>query len=263
MQWANFCHLRLCPMCTARRALKNAMKLSKVMTLTESRYGVQYLFLTLTVENCEGDKLGETLSLLTKSWDRLIRQRPVAAAVKGWYRAIEITHGKETGYHPHIHAILAVGADYRPRSKQYITQAEWVRRWQMALKVSYKPIVDIRKTKEGKGGLGAVLEAAKYTTKDSDYIDPKLSEEEGAKILTDYTRALHGRRLVAFGGVMKEIAAQLGADKEDTDLIHVDDDIIRDDLADMIADYGWHFGAGDYILTDRRVNPLKVVKKGE
>lgn len=261
LQWANFCHLRLCPMCTARRALKNAVKLSKVMTLTESRHGVQFLFLTLTVENCEGDKLGETLSLLTAAWNRLVQQRPVLAAVVGWYRAIEITHGKETGYHPHIHTILAVSADYKPRSKLYITQAEWVRRWQMALKVTYKPIVDVRKTKEGKGGLGAVLEAAKYTTKDSDYIDPKLSEDEGAKILTDYTKALHGRRLVAFGGVMKTIAAELGADKEDPDLVHVDDETIRDDLADMIADYGWHFGAGDYILTDRRVNPLKVVRK--
>lgn len=263
LQAGNFCDLRLCPVCTGRRAMKNAMKLSKVMTLTESRYGVQYLFLTLTVENCEGDKLGETLSLLTKSWDRLIRQRPVAAAVKGWYRAIEITYGKETGYHPHIHAILAVGMDYKPRSKLYITQAEWVRRWQMALKVSYKPIVDIRKTKEGKGGMGAVLEAAKYTTKDSDYIDRKLDEQEGAQIVVDYTRALHKRRLVAFGGCMKEIAAQLGADRDDGDLVHVDDEGLRDDLAELIEDYGWHFGAGDYILTDRRVNPLKVVKKGE
>lgn len=263
LQAGNFCDLRLCPVCTGRRAMKNAMKLSKVMTLTESKYGVQFLFLTLTVENCEGDKLGETLSLLTKSWDRLMKQRPVIAAVKGWYRAIEITHGKETGYHPHIHAILAVGMDYKPRSKQYITQAEWVRRWQMALKVSYKPIVDIRKTKEGKGGLGAVLEAAKYTTKDSDYIDRKLDEREGAQIVVDYTRALHKRRLVAFGGVMKEIAAQLGVDRDDGDLVHVDDDTIRDDLAELIEDYGWHFGAGDYILTDRRVNPLKVVKKSE
>lgn len=263
LQAGNFCDLRLCPVCTGRRAMKNAMKLSKVMTLTESKYGVQFLFLTLTVENCEGDKLGETLSLLTKSWDRLMKQRPVIAAVKGWYRAIEITHGKETGYHPHIHAILAVGMDYKPRSKQYITQAEWVRRWQMALKASYKPIVDIRKTKEGKGGLGVVLEAAKYTTKDSDYIDRKLDEREGAQIVVDYTRALHKRRLVAFGGVMKEIAAQLGVDRDDGDLVHVDDDTIRDDLAELIEDYGWHFGAGDYILTDRRVNPLKVVKKSE
>lgn len=261
LQAANFCELRLCPVCTGRRAMKNAAKLSQVMNLTESRHGYQFLFLTLTVENCAGDKLGDTLTVLTKGWDRLVRQRPVMRAVKGWFRAIEITRNAVTGeYHPHIHVILAVSMDYKPRSDLYITQAEWVRRWQMALKVTYKPIVHIQKTKDKKGGMGAALEAAKYTTKDSEYIDRKLDEKEGAQIVVDYTKALHGRRLVAFGGCMKEIAAQLGADKEDGDLVHVDDEGVRDDLAELIEDYGWHFGAGDYILTSRRVNPLKVVR---
>ena len=108
--------------------------------------------------------------------------------------------------------------------------------------------------------MGAALEAAKYTTKDSEYIDRKLDEQEGARIVVDYTKALHKRRLVAFGGCMKEIAAQLGADRDDGDLVHVDDDGVRDDLAELIEDYGWHFGAGDYILTSRRVNPLRVVR---
>lgn len=261
LQWANFCDLRLCPVCTGRRAIKNAAKLSQVMNMTVAKYGYQFIFLTLTVQNCEGDKLGETISQLTAAWNRLVQQRPVLAAVKGWFRAIEITHGQETGYHPHIHAILAVEQDYKPRSKKYIKQAEWVRRWQMALKVDYKPIVDIRKTKDGKGGMAAALEAAKYTTKDSEYINPKLSEQEGAQIVVDYTKALRGRRLVAYGGVMKDIAAQIGADKEDDDLVHLGDEGVRDDLADLIETYGWHFGAGDFILIDRRVNPLKVVKK--
>lgn len=261
LQAANFCDLRLCPVCTGRRAMKNALKLSQVMNQTESRYGYQFLFLTLTVESCEGDKLGETLSLLTQGWNRLVQQRPVLRACKGWFRAIEITHGKETGYHPHIHAILAVEPGYFKRSSgQYITQAEWVARWQKAARLSYKPIVHIQKTKGGKGGMGAALEAAKYTTKDSEYIDKELDEREGAQIVVDYTKALHNRRLVAFGGVMKEIAAQLGADQDDGDLVHVDDEGVRDDLAELIEDYGWHFGAGDYILTDRRVNPLRVVK---
>jgi hypothetical protein len=187
----------------------------------------------------------------------------VQRACKGWFRAIEITRG-EMGYHPHIHAIIAVEPSYfKRKSGLYLTQAEWVRRWQMALKVTYKPIVHIQKTKGGKGGMGAALEAAKYTTKDSEYIDRNLDEQEGAQIVVDYTKALHKRRLVAFGGCMKEIAAQLGADKDDGDLVHVDDDGLRDDLAELIEDYGWHFGAGDYILTDRRVNPLKVVRKDE
>ncbi len=260
LQAGNFCDLRLCPVCTGRRAMKNAVKLSQVMNITESRHGYQFLFLTLTVESCEGDKLGEALTALTKAWDRLIRQRPVVRACKGWFRAIEITRG-ELGYHPHIHAIIAVEPSYfKRKSGLYLTQAEWVRRWQMALKVDYKPIVHIQKTKGGKGGMGAALEAAKYTTKDSEYIDRSLDEKEGAQIVVDYTKALHKRRLVAFGGVMKEIAAQLGADKDDGDLVHVDDEGVRDDLAELIEDYGWHFGAGDYILTDRRVNPLKVVR---
>ncbi len=264
LQGALFCKLRLCPLCTARRAVKNALKLSQVMNEVEVKHGVQFLFLTLTVENCEGDKLGETLGLLTKSWDRLVRQRPVARACKGWYRAIEITRNAVTGeYHPHIHAILAVSMDYKPKSDLYITQAEWVRRWQMALKVTYKPIVHIQKTKDKKGGMGAVLEAAKYATKDSEYIRPDLDEKEGARIVADYTTALRGRRLVAFGGCMKEAAARLGADKEDGDLIHLGDEIVRDDLADLIETYGWHFGAGDYVLIDSMVNPLKVVRKGE
>lgn len=261
LQAGNFCDLRLCPVCTGRRAMKNALKLSQVMNETETRYGYQFLFLTLTVESCEGDKLGETLTLLTKGWDRLIRQRPVARAVKGWFRAIEITHGRETGYHPHIHAILAVEPGYFKRSSgQYITQAGWVARWQKAAQLSYKPVVHIQKTKGGKGGMGAALEAAKYTTKDSEYIDRDLDEQEGAQIVVDYTKALHKRRLVAFGGCMKEIAAQMGADQDDGDLVYVDDEGVRDDLAELIEDYGWHFGAGDYILTSRRVNPLRVVK---
>jgi len=260
---ANFCQLRLCPLCTARRAMKNARKLNYVMNVTESRYGYEFIFLTLTVNSCEGNDLGKTLGLLTKSWDRLMKQRPVKLACKGWYRAIEITHSRELGYHPHIHAIIAVEPSYfKRKSGQYITQAEWVRRWKMALSVEYKPIVHIEKTKDknGKGGMGAVLEASKYATKDSEYIDDVLDEQEAAQIVVDYTKALHGRRLVAFGGVMKEIAAEMGADQDDDDLVHVDDEIIREDVADLIETYGWHFGAGDYILTDRRVNPLKVVR---
>lgn len=260
LQAGNFCDLRLCPVCTGRRAIKNALKLSQVMNTTEARFGYQFLFLTLTVDSCEGDRLGETLTQLTKGWDRLLRQRPVLRACKGWFRAIEITRGS-CGYHPHIHAILAVEPGYfKRKSGLYLTQAEWVRRWQMAARLSYKPIVHIQKTKDGKGGMGAALEAAKYTTKDSEYIDRNLSEKEGARIVVDYTTALFKRRLVAFGGCMKEIAAQLGVDKEDGDLVHVDDEGVRDDLAELIEDYGWHFGAGDYILTDRRVNPLRVVK---
>lgn len=262
LQAANFCQLRLCPLCIARRARKLAYQLNQVMNQTQARYGYEFIFLTLTTRSVCGNNLGAELSVLTQGWDRLVRQRPVLRACKGWYRAIEITRNAVTGgYHPHIHAINAVAPEYFKRSSgQYITQADWVARWQKAARLNYKPVVDVKKTYDKKGGAGAALEAAKYATKDDDYINPNLTDEEGAQIVVDYTKALHKRRLVAFGGCMKEIAAQLGADKDDGDLVHVDEERLRDDLAELIEDYGWHFGAGDYVLTDRRVNPLRVVK---
>lgn len=266
---ANFCKLRLCPLCIARRAKQSAYQLSKVMDKVQLDHpGVMYLFLTLTVRNCPGDQLGDTLGQLTKAWKSLIDQRQIQRSIKGWFRAIEITRNKDDGtYHPHIHAILAVEPGYFSRkSGEYITHKEWVRRWRLALKADYDPSVRIQTTK-AKGelcaGRAAAEEAAKYATKDSDYIDSDLPEWMAADIVDTYTRALRRRRLTAFGGWLKEAAAALGTeDLEDGDLVHIDQDTIRADVADLIEDYGWHFGAGDYVLTSRRVNPLRVTREG-
>lgn len=259
---ANFCHLRLCPLCTARKASAMAGKLSKIMRGVQEEHECQYFFLTLTVKNCEGKELGETLSLLTSAWNRLLQHQAVRRAVKGWFRALEITK-KDKGYHPHIHAIIAVENDYfKQRNKLYITKREWVRRWRMALRADYNPSVDVRKTFSSKGGKGVVLESAKYATKDSDYINNKLTDEEAAQIVADYTKALYHRRLTAFGGWLKEMAQRLDAENlEDVDLLDGDENEIREDLAEMIEEYGWHFGAGDYVLAKRYVNPLRVKRE--
>nr|CRY96858.1 hypothetical protein [uncultured prokaryote] len=259
---ANFCKLRLCPMCTARGAVVRAKLLSQVMDGVQAEQHCQYIFLTLTVENVTGDKLGKEIGHLASSWNRLLQHKAVKRAVKGWFRALEITRNGEY-YHPHIHAIIAVEDDYFARkSGLYITQAEWVRRWKMALKVDYNPSVRISKTNDNKGGKGAVLEAAKYVTKSSDYISDKLSDTEAAKIVGDYTRALYHRRLTAFGGWLKEMAQRIqAADLDNVDLVQGDDSEIREDLAEMIEEYGWHFGAGDYVLARRFVNPLRVKRE--
>ena len=261
LQAANFCQLRLCPLCTARRAKKAAYKLSGVMDAVEREHpGCSYLFLTLTIRNVEGPDLGRALTALTSGWERLRKQRAVDRALSGWFRAIEITR-KGAGYHPHIHAIVAVMPEYFRRSSGlYIKQADWVERWRAALRVDYDPSVRISKTTADKGGRAASLEAAKYATKSSDYIDPALSLDEAVEIVTDYTVALHRRRLTAYGGWMKDAARALDADNldEDADLVHTEDESIRADVAELIEDYHWSFGAGDYVLSDRRINPLRV-----
>lgn len=62
---------------------------------------------TTTVKNVVGEKLGEELTNLTKSFDRLFRRAKVKKAVIGYLRAIEVTYNAERDdYHPHIHIVV-------------------------------------------------------------------------------------------------------------------------------------------------------------
>lgn len=267
---ANFCKLRLCPMCISRRARRSAWKLSQVLDMVEREHDARYLFLTLTIANVDGAHLGEAIGQLTSAWNRFLDQRQIERTVKGWFRAIEITRGdgirqEDNGYHPHIHAILAVDSDYFSRKSRkegkYLNQDELITRWQKALRVDYRPSVQISTTKaRRKGGgvehasLAAAKEAGKYPVKDEDYIDPDLPKDRAVDILRDYTIALHRRRLTAFGGCLKEAAKFLDAENlDDGDLVHVDEDAVRVDLVELVEDFSWHFGAGDYILSKRVV----------
>lgn len=289
---ANFCKLRLCPMCIGRRARRSAWKLSQIMNLVERDHQVKFIFLTLAIRNVDGPELGNAIGQLTKAWERFLDQRQIERTVKGWFRAIEITRGdnrwhknkrtrkrefrEDKGYHPHIHAILAVEPDYFSResrkSGKYLNQDDLILRWKKALRVDYLPTVNIEVTKAkagtGKalasGGGKSALEAGKYAVKDEDYIDPDLQEERAIEILRDYTEALRKRRLTAFGGWLKEAARKLEAeDLEDGDLVHVsDDDIVREDVKLLIERFCWHFGAGDFILSGREIRvPLKKNKR--
>lgn len=259
---ANFCQLRTCPLCIARRARKSAYRLSRVLETVERQHGARYVFLTLTIRNVEGPDLGAALSQLTAAWDRLCKQRQIKRSVGGWFRAIEITRGSgelDHGYHPHLHVILAVPPGYFWRSSElYITQEDWVERWRRALRVDYKPIVHIRTTRAKgakRASAAAAAEASKYTVKDDDYISSDLTDDEAVEILVDYTRALRRRRLTAMGGWLKEAARALDIEPDDLagdDLIHLEDEQLREDVAELIEVYKWSFGAGDYILASRR-----------
>lgn len=279
LQAFNACHLRLCPLCANRRARLMTARLVKILKAVKAEHPTaSLLFLTLTVRNCKGEDLRDTLTLLTGSWKKLIDRRPVKRAVKGWFRAIEITRNRTDGtYHPHIHAILVVEPDYFKRSKGlYILHSRdektpadykgpfWVDMWGECLKAGYRPSVRISKAK-GKGGeqrdtdaasLSAALEAAKYATKDSEYINGSIPEAERAEVLRTYTDALRGKRLVALGGWLKDVAGDVDLE-DDGDLVHDEDGDgdLTAETAELLEVYGWHFGVADHVLKARFPNP--------
>lgn len=245
---ANFCRVRLCPMCAWRRALKVYSNVVKVLDGMDGSH--VFIFLTLTAKNCSGEELSGELDRLMAAWNRFALRKSFKQAVKGWYRGLEVTHNVDLlsssydTFHPHFHCLLAVNKSYF-KKQDYLSQESWVELWQQSLKVNYKPVVDVRKVK---GSLGkAVAEVAKYAVKSSDFIIP-----DDWDLTVDTVRmldaALHNRRLIAFGGVMKEIHKQLNLEDEETgDLIHVDGESPEEKITDRELIFGWWTGYQQYV----------------
>lgn len=242
---ADFCRERLCPMCAWRRSTKVFYEVSRVMDAAQAEATeLVPIFLTLTLRNCSGDALSATLDGVFEGWHRLNSNARMKRIIKGWFRALEVTYNrKEDTFHPHIHAILMVEKSYF-KSKDYMATTEWVKLWRKALRLDYDPICDIRKVK-GKQGK-ALKEVTKYTVKDTDFIsdDKALTD----KLVDIIGKALRGRRLYAYGGLLKVIAKRLGAEKPDEgDLVHIDEDgEMRDDVGQMIVVYRWNMGLCNY-----------------
>lgn len=244
---ADFCRERLCPMCQWRKSMKVFHQVSKVMDRAEQENkDIVPLFLTLTLKNCSGDDLKTTLDIVFKGWNLLWKQRKMERIAKGWFRALEVTYNKESDtFHPHIHAVLVVDKGYF-KGKDYMETVDWVQTWKKVLKLDYDPICDIRKIKNGKGKHKAVAEVAKYTLKDTDFVhdDNELTD----KLIEVLSTSLTGRRLFAFGGLLKQIAKQIGIEElAEGDLVHIDEEKVREDVATVLEVYRWNFGLANYV----------------
>lgn len=271
---ANFCKVRLCPMCAWRRSLKIYGQVSKIMDVLTKNENYQYLFLTLTVKNCIDKELSQIIDNLIAAFKELNRSKEFKAAVKGYFRALEITHNLNSQsksfdtYHPHFHCILVVNKTYFDDKKIYISQKQWTSIWKKCLKVDYEPIVHIIKFKadDDISLKKSICETAKYTVKDNDYIiEPgdyykKVLPDDALNSFINYTNkltdnsvnvldySLSNRRLVAFGGEFKRIHKELNLDDAlDGDLINTDIENMRPDVSFVIIQYKWNVGYKNYL----------------
>jgi plasmid rolling circle replication initiator protein Rep len=168
---SNNCQLRFCPVCSWRKALKSSAIL---YTNLSKMQNVNFLFLTLTLKNCDILDLKDTLKLMSESFARLRKTSEWIKNVKGYIRAVEITVADDGKMHPHFHILLQVSHSYGKNKGYYISQQEFTELWQNSLKIDYKPIVDVRVIRpknEGKDSLiSSVAETVKYTLKSSDIL---------------------------------------------------------------------------------------------
>ena len=245
---ANFCRVRLCPICQWRRSLKTFSQMSRIMAAVEADKPRAYLMLTLTVRNCQPDQLNDRLDQMSKAFHLMKKYKRFVNAVQGWYRGTEITHNlTENTYHPHFHVVLAVDRNYFKDSR-YIPHAEWVQMWKRAMRLDYDPNVDVRRVKgnDPESVSSAIAEVAKYTVKGSDYLIPDdwdLTLETVALL----DQVLNKRRFIGFGGIFKDWHKKLNLDDpDDGDLVHTDDEPPPSDL-DPIVVYQWSTGYKQYV----------------
>lgn len=173
---ARFCKVPNCSMCQQRRAMKWRAKFLTLVPQIREKYPThKFLFLTLTIRNCDIEVLRDTLTRLNGSFKRLseLKRFPMDGLVK----SVEVTrawdcyhkgtflgrHGTRwivkweyknkskldlqptSEVHPHLHVCGLVPASYF--STGYISQQEWTELWQQSLRVDYKPIVHITAVK--------------------------------------------------------------------------------------------------------------------
>lgn len=233
---ARFCRVRHCPVCQWRRSLMWKAKAYKILPKIVSEYPThRWLFVTLTVRNCQITELRSILDWMHESFKRLTKLKDFPAI--GWIKSTEVTRGRDGTAHPHFHCLLMVQPSYF--GKNYMKQQEWVELWRRSLRIDYNPVLDVQAIKKGISPASLIPELLKYCTKESDLIADR-------EWFLELTRQMHKTRTIATGGVLKDYLREL--EQEPEDLIGKDNQV-ESELDEGHLYFGWHRKQKKYKLT--------------
>lgn len=199
------CRQRLCPICQWRRASRQRYDLIEIVDqVSES----DFLFITLTAKNCDGEELRETIKWMNDSFYKFYKNRLNNERKKGfcsgYYKQIEVTYNKDDNtYHPHIHVLAAIDKSYYNRNR--IKLEEWQLLWQKYLGIEYLPRVKVKSVKKGEEEL---LRICSYITKANVYVNGDDADFTAERFeLMD--RQLRNLRMFATGGVFEKARKRL------------------------------------------------------
>ncbi|OEL08312.1 protein rep, partial [Staphylococcus equorum] len=217
----------------------------------------RWLFLTLSTKNAiDGDTLEQSLNHLTKSFHRLTKYKKVSKNLIGFMRSTEVTVNKNDGsYNQHMHVLLCVESKYFRGSENYISQTDWIDLWQKALQVNYRPVANIKAIKPNQKGdkdiQAAIKETSKYSVKSSDFLTD--DDERNQEIVNDLEKGLYRKRMLSYGGLLKQKHKVLNLDDaEDGNLINTSDEDKTTDEEEKAHSITaiWNFEKQNYYLKD-------------
>lgn len=211
---ARFCRVRHCPVCQWRKSLMWKAKAYRILPALIAAYPThRWLFVTLTVRNCEINQLRDTLKWMNQGFKRLSELKAFPA--EGYIKTTEVTRGKNPpgSAHPHFHILMMVKPSYF--GVNYLSQAKWVEMWQKSLRADYKPILDVQALKPKDSLTGLLAEVIKYSVKESDLTADR-------EWFLELTRQTHGMKGIMTGGLLRDYLKEL--EKEPDDLIGQDNE---------------------------------------
>lgn len=227
---AHFCHqMKACPICQWRRSLMLKAKFySNIEKVIADHPTVRFIFLTLTVKNCEIKELRKTIQWMNKSFINMTKRKFFQRDIKGFIRNVEVTRNSDNETaHPHMHIILAVSPTYF-KSGHYITKDSWAQFWKESLNVDYTPVCDVRIcTDQNKNK--AIKELLKYPVKEADI-------DTTSKWFYDYVQQTRHLRFISTGGILKDVIKD--GKVTDDELIHTDQEQEDHDQI-KILDFEW------------------------
>src|SRR5699024_7816361 len=177
---------------------------------------VRWLFLTLTVKNVyDGEELNKSLSDMAQGFRRMMQYKKINKNLVGLMRATEVTiNNKDNSDNQHMHVLVCVEPTYFKNTENYVSQKQWIQFCKKAMKLDYDTNVKVQmirlKNKYKSDIQSAIDETAKYPVKDTDFMTD--DEENNLKRLSDLEEGLHRKRLISYGGLLKEIHKKLNLD---------------------------------------------------
>src|SRR5699024_7228655 len=232
----NSCKNRFCPICAWKKARKDAFALSVMMSYLKQEEKKEFIFLTLTAPNVPADELNDEIKHYNQSSQRLMQSKEVKIVVKGSARKLGISYNEERDdYHPHFPVLIAVNKSYFNNSWSYIKRDRWLELWQQVTKNPLITQVDVRKVRSLKEN--RIFEIAKYSTKDSDYL-------QNQKVFEVFYKALKGKRLIVFSGLFKEAMTKF----KNGEL----DEYKEKDLTKYVYAIMYTWGGRDYLEMEKR-----------
>ena len=263
------CGLRTCPRCAHHRSkILYGQTVEVCNDMQEEGEEFEPVLFTLTVPNVWDEVLEDEVSRLLKAANRLMKYKAIKDASIGWMKSLEITYNDNrysasfNTYHPHVHILMMMRKGYYERKNGlYITHEHLGKLWMRALgEKDYDTpyFVSLSSLSDNEKGLsGMIGEVAKYCAKPQGIYDARIrggrvvGYNVNEEVFMTMHKVMKGRRLVTFGGKMKDYRQKLKlkdvADMEGEELLGENDEHAGKKVVAKEV-YEWSDKHNDYVL---------------